>query len=463
MEPVLLRALSAAAGGICGFLFGLWRHSFRHGKYLRKAVLEIGGGAVAGTVLALPVEPPAQAAASFLVAAAWSLACQWARGRLTRCIERASDRLFAWLQSGETPAAMPGPIRTLATRRPAVLWFKLLHAAGLSNLADEQVAAYETYRTQVAWEMRFILAYRWDWLLTWVKGRAWVLVLIAAVGLAVLIVALVRDRRYGPAVQALFILLLFLGIPDPRVDPQRADDAEAIRHFYRCWCSMWASWFVLYVVWSSPLLAAPLDETLHSVWVVARNFVVNANTLFVVLCFLVLHDPPYITARHTPSAQEKLVRAFVVGAVAVAAFTAVEMLCRHHSWVPGLDPFGWITGFAGGVALALLVGRLESKYINPPVWLIIPLYFYAVMQGAMGAFESIGQTSATSLQFLEPFLLAFAFALKCLLFVCVAWVLEGGLLLSYMTDVRGLESWQERIEDRLDIKKSSRAEGSDHA
>jgi hypothetical protein len=90
--------------------------------------------------------------------------------------------------------------------------------------------------------------------------------------------------------------------------------------------------------------------------------------------------------------------------------------------------------------LALLVGRLESKYIDPPVWLITALYSYAVIQGALGAF-GVGEADGSSMG-LQAVMLYCGFALKCLLFLFVAWVMESGLLLSYMRSVREVNRQQ---------------------
>src|SRR5207244_6329445 len=185
------------------------------------------------------------------------------------------------------------------------------------------------------------------------------------------------------------------------------------------------------------LFTLPTDR--HSpVWEIVTNLVNNVNTFFVVVCLFALYDPPSMSSREGPI--NKWGR--TCGMAVVFMLTAAETMCYMFGWVRHIVWFKWISGFGGGVGLAMLAGRLGSKYIGPPVWLIPLLYFYSVIQGAMGGFGASED--------LERVMLFLALALKCLLLIFVAWVLESQKLLDYMFEVRKLTLRQESAKDQLD-------------
>jgi hypothetical protein len=343
--------------------------------------------------------------------------------------------LWTWLQKGKNPGQTPPEVAKLALRWPTVVWGRIFHTIGLSNLSAEQIDAYETYRAQVARDISY--PERLNELPNWIRLRGWPLLGIAVVGSFVYILALPFAPAYTALIQALVILLLFLGLPDPQVDPDRSpDDTEAARHFYRYWCAMQGAWVLLYLALfcatvspselSLGCFTMPGDR--HSpIWETVTHFMVNLNTFFFVMCFFTLHDPPY-----TSSKEESIVTsARAIGMTIVVALTTAEMLCYVYDWSRQIEYLKWITGFGGGVALALLVGRLESNFLNPPLLLITLLYLYAVIQGAMA---TVGAAED-----LERVLLYLALALKSLLLLFVAWILESDLLLNYVRQVRELK------------------------
>jgi hypothetical protein len=454
MNIILIRSLVAAAGGFSGFLFGLWRRRFREGKYIRKGLVEVLGAAVAGSLLDW-LGPPAQLVMAFAAGLAWSLLCQQFRAWLTAGIERDLTALQRWWpkysqHQGDTLQAD----RRLAVSWPATFWSKVFHRVGLSDLSDARLAAYERYRAKLAWDIlpsdrfrrRRTNPKRPPW---WRTRRGLPFAGIALAGTLAYVLVLVSNPnyphlRYEHLIQLLVILLLFLLCPDPRVDENKEpDETEAARCFARQWYAFQASWVLLYGLFflgatfpaGPPLGFPPAPPGRRApVWELATHFASNLNTYFLVMCFLILHDPPTISSRRRPLAA----RVWALGLALVAALTAAEACCHfldgEHSNV-WIDRINWVAGFAGGVALALLVGRLESDFIKPPIWLIAALYFYSVIQGAHGTFRTTVR--------MERLLLSLALPLKCLLLMLVAWFLESDRLLSYMRAVRGLQMEEE--------------------
>lgn len=437
MAAILAGSLAAAAGGLCGFLVGLARRRPRNEKYLGKAAVEAAGPALGAALLAAPVSAE-HLALLFLAGLAWSQLCRLGRAGLTRTVENASASLRACLWSDTPPARYPPDVRRIAVSRPGVVWVKALHAIGWSDLSDEQVAAYETYRAQVARDIHH--GEHLEIRRLWVRKRAWPLVGIALVGTAVNWACYRFAPAYAPLVQSLVILLLFLGIPDPLVDlRKRPDDTVAVRHFYRHCCALWASWVLLYLVLFGEKMC-PLGAGVRfpvwlwaghfPTWKVLEHFVDNANTFCSVMCYLVLRDPQVLSARTGPFVS----RVFSGGAAALVVLTAAEVLCCLR-W-DASPYFAFVTGCAGGVGLLLLVGRLESQNLPAPFWLIVSLYFYGVIQGAL-ALEDFADVS-----YIPESLYSLALALKCLLLLFMAWILESYWLFDYMKKVRELKEKQ---------------------
>jgi hypothetical protein len=100
----------------------------------------------------------------------------------------------------------------------------------------------------------------------------------------------------------------------------------------------------------------------------------------------------------------------------------IEVLYTHQV-------FELVSGMANGVALALLVGRVDSKFIDSPRAVVAVLYLYAIIQPLwpfLGA---------------EPYraiLSTMALLLKVLLFLFVTFTVESGLLTWYFVQVRRL-------------------------
>jgi hypothetical protein len=448
VNDLFIWSLAAAVGGLCGFLLGLRYGSFKQDRYLRKGLLEILGAGLTGSLLALPALV-LQIPTAFVAGLAWSFLCQRLRNLLTtRIVDALTPLRKWWLEYCHKPGDTPDAERQLAVAWPTIFWSQILHGVGLTNLSNGQLTAYEKYRAELAYRIECSDTSRRRQARpsqqpSWLWNRGLLLVSIALVGTTVYVLVLTSKADYSHLdyehlIQALVIFLLFLASPDPVIDEYRnPDEADAAKSFCRYWRAFQASWVLLYVVFflgaiipatrpggSGEVPAADRDPG----WEVATHFAYNVNTYLLVMCFLVLHDPPYISSKHTPT----VTRARLIGPAAVIAFTAAEAWCYAHDRAGAIVWINWLTGFAGGVALALVVGRLESKLINTPILLIVALYFYAVIQGAMGSFRGAEDVKHT--------LLSLALPLKCLLLVCVAWFTDSGKLFSYMTDVRILQS-----------------------
>jgi hypothetical protein len=83
---------AAALGGLVKFLYALGRGYIRNNKHLRKALLEVVGGAVVGSLVSLiftTIGPELRLFVSFAVGLAWAEISQVVRRRITAIVEAA--------------------------------------------------------------------------------------------------------------------------------------------------------------------------------------------------------------------------------------------------------------------------------------------------------------------------------------------------------------------------------------
>ena len=268
--------------------------------------------------------------------------------------------------------------------------------------------------------------------------------LAGAVATAVFLLRDIGTGRLSPTVQgihALVILVLLTRLPRAWVRPQawehgasplRLASAAAV-DLRRYWGAAWTFWLFLYLalmaaslVGLMPIIGDPPPAGVR--WlVVGLNLIQNGATVMLLLGYEVL-------AR--PTIEADLTRKQVLPTEAWLAFALLLPLLEAGVVGGGLSweiqqAFGWISGFAQGTALALMVGRLDSKYLEPPALVIALLYVYAAIQGAWPALQAHDE--------LMLVLSFFALVLKCLLFLFVAWLFESRVLLFYLERVRQLD------------------------
>ena len=210
---------------------------------------------------------------------------------------------------------------------------------------------------------------------------------------------------------------------------------EALKHYRVAFVSLLFAWLFLYSV------------TLISL--VERNFIVasvltlanNLNTLCIALCFAILNEP--ITTEDKTQ-NKKAIRvkegrkwpASLIPAIIVMVFwlilelwlgsklTAQRELVHYGSRV--------LSGLGGGVAMALFVGRFQSKFLKSPSWLVFILFLYTVIQVLFIFYggESPGEQAGAAV------VMNAALVLKCLLILYMFWLFESGRLLFYLVRVR---------------------------
>lgn len=97
-----------------------------------------------------------------------------------------------------------------------------------------------------------------------------------------------------------------------------------------------------------------------------------------------------------------------------------------------------INGIFGGVTMALLVGRLESKFIASPIWILALLYAYAVLQGTYSIVAKFQNDDTKQLAFV--LIINAAFVLKLVFYWHIRNIITSGRLVQYMRSYRALST-----------------------
>ncbi|MCA1568575.1 MAG: hypothetical protein LC803_23600 [Acidobacteria bacterium] len=258
--------------------------------------------------------------------------------------------------------------------------------------------------------------------------------------------------------QLLIVFVLYWIIPKPKtqithtigeigkqteIETERVkSDFQPIRYrrankiavkFYRIWKFAWLSWAILYFAWGCIALLAvipaepslifnvPTVQRLLEICAPITNFFNNLTTVFLILCFRELAFP-------TEPEESSLGHPFfilltIIGFAAVLEFISVNIEPLRSIAVV----LGWGGSFAAGVVIALLIGRLESKLIDPPLILIVMLYLYAVMQATIVLFPGDLELMIT--------LTSAALIFKVILFLLIYWLLDSKVLIFYLAEI----------------------------
>ncbi len=203
-------------------------------------------------------------------------------------------------------------------------------------------------------------------------------------------------------------------------DEARVIAKAALEQYTKCWQFLLVSWLVLYGFLAFLGSASPPLS-------IATTLFNNCNTLIIVLCFNILNKP---TVTQIENRNED--NFFIIGLVVLLAFTFIEiLLVFRQNYIETnriLEGADLASGIAGGIAMALYVGRLQSKFLGPPPWLLIALYSYTAIQPLYVFFNNR--------QIWPVIIIDVALILKCLLFLYMAWLFQSGRLLFYLVRVR---------------------------
>lgn len=272
------------------------------------------------------------------------------------------------------------------------------------------------------------------------------------------------------AFQAFVVGLLLFAIPKPIVDDGVATRATvSVHQFHWTWRALWTSWFVLYVllaIMEAMILFHLYVEPYQPGWLVGSteqllyfagfsslgNSANNLTTVCIFILYLILSEKTTVTEHNGSVKAARLpwrIGVAVTLLLAVMEFTQFALLtltnAQYENTADALryantiksqvaeieSTFRWISGLLAGLAIALFVGRLDSKFVGLSPWVIGLLYSYAVIQPGWASFSDKPIFGLAALNT--------ALFLKCLLFVIVTWLLRTGLLLFYLDRISAID------------------------
>jgi hypothetical protein len=228
------------------------------------------------------------------------------------------------------------------------------------------------------------------------------------------------------------MVLLFL-IPKPRTDKnisRRA--AAATEQFTEAWERLWLCWVLLYLVYCARETCAIIAPSAAAspFWSCGLNLANNLQTMVLVMVYLVIAKSTVDTNRATSRLPWS--RGIALLAFATALHLMATVAALYVPAASALRPIidlaviciPWVSAIASGLSMALVVGRLDSKFSDPPTWAVTLLYLYALIQVL---WERFGQDPVV-----ENVVISAALMFKCLLFLIVAWMLQSGVLFFYL-------------------------------
>lgn len=214
--------------------------------------------------------------------------------------------------------------------------------------------------------------------------------------------------------------------------------SRALKKYANYWRWLLGSWLCLYVFLailgfkgldlSTLIASADVEMQLLGIRLSLFNTLLNNwNTGMLFLCFYILNKQ-----MKDESAKRNLVDIPFIGAafflliVLTTVFEFMSVANISKSFIP--KGASLASGIAGAIAMALLVGRLQSKFLGPRLWLLIALYSYTAIQPLFLYLEKNDIWAVV--------LINFALILKCLLYLYTAWLFQSGDLLFYFARVR---------------------------
>jgi hypothetical protein len=170
----------------------------------------------------------------------------------------------------------------------------------------------------------------------------------------------------------------------------------------------------------------------------------NLNTLCIWLCFSILNEP--ISENNTQNRKGIIItegsqgrigwllRAIGIMVCWFALEAGLAYLLKEHKEQEELihTISKLVSGTFGGLAMALFIGRFQSKFLKSSSRLIVVLYLYTVIQTL---FIFFGDDSVRAEIWAACVIFA-ALVLKALLILYMFWLFQSGRLLFYLVRVR---------------------------
>lgn len=221
---------------------------------------------------------------------------------------------------------------------------------------------------------------------------------------------------------------------------QRAN--KEIRQFNNFWVATWICWLILYLI---IFLHNFIPEKEFRVWFeFGQDVTNNLASLMLLYCFITLSFP-------SKEAESSHVRSWTPYLALMLGLIILEIIFRVTSTSDQAElvnlVFSSISGIIAGAVTAQLVGRLDSKLINAPVWVYFSLYVYAAIQATFGFFTfNVTQIEGTeslesAFEIMTVFMMYLALFFKGVLLLFIIWAIKSLKLFYYFLGVNIIHSF----------------------
>jgi hypothetical protein len=257
-------------------------------------------------------------------------------------------------------------------------------------------------------------------------------------------------------------LLVLLGVLHKRIPslppgqpPETRRAHRAVAQFMAQWKQLWTVWLIFYLaVGFQRFLVVSGTGTLHHLADyanaplanVALHALNNAQTVVLYLCYHVITwtslKPSGESGGYEEQTPAHLAWSLLIIVTLVEAGCALVLPETLQAQVQ--TGFKVLSGFGCGAAMAMVVGRLESKYAGSHPVLVFLFYLYALLQMTFLVFGSSAPAAAGAAAGLpiaayeQDAVAAIALFLKVVLFAFVYWLIHSNRLLYYMVRIHEL-------------------------
>ncbi len=209
---------------------------------------------------------------------------------------------------------------------------------------------------------------------------------------------------------------------------------RAVSDFNLCWSITWTGWLLLYTSYliSEHELGYNLigKDNYKEFMQILSNLFSNISSLGLISCFAILF---YKKKTSNKSHYNTPLTITVLASIIITLVLEILLFYYADSDVTMLM-FELVIGIVSAISIALLMGRLDSKFINASIGLIFLIYIYAGIQPLSGFFgENFLNTEFSNISsIIQAFALNYALFAKSLLFILVYWLLMEGKLQTYL-------------------------------
>jgi len=210
---------------------------------------------------------------------------------------------------------------------------------------------------------------------------------------------------------------------------------NALSEFKRFWYWIWFSWLFLYMAYFIRY-CLKIREGNTKIIDFFLNPLSNANTLMLLICYLILFE--ITLADEQTGISEKPNWAPWASLFLIITFAEImirSLALSNATYENYAKIFDWINGITSGAVMALFVGAFDNEFIKPKFIYIAPLYLYMAIQAIFPTYLNHGENLAITVLICITTLVC-----KTILFLFVVEQIKSGRLLFYFIRIRKLHN-----------------------